>query len=137
MSKALEDGSFKISAPDGSKFKEGDNGKVLLVSDSGEKTPLSTTITDGGRAYSGDWSINGGSSATFTVTSTQKAASSTDEGVTAKKGKYAHCVVKNTAAASVVAAVVGAATAPGEVAVVPITMVASLAVYGINCATPD
>src|SRR5690625_7713548 len=47
---------------------------------------------------------------------------------------YAECVVQSTSEATIVAAVVGIATGPGQTAVIPITMVASLTVFGISCA---
>lgn len=134
ISKELDSGSFEISAPEGAEFVTDDSGKVTLVAGNGDSAPLSPEITAGGHAYSGDWSVRGGT-ATFTVTSTQSASSSTGgAAVVQSQQGYAECVVQSTSEATIIAAIVGIATGPGQTAVIPITMVASLAVFGITCA---
>lgn len=75
-----------------------------------------------------------GGTATFAVTGTQNASSSKGgvAEVQSQQG-YAECVVQSASGATIIAAIVGIATGPGQTAVIPITMVASLAVFGISC----
>ena len=133
ISSELDSGSFEISAPEGAEFVMDDFGKVTLVTSGGDSAALSSAITAGGRTYFGDWSVSGGT-ATFAVTSTQNASSSMGGAaeVQSQQG-YAECVVQSTSEATIVAAIVGIATGPGQTAVIPVTMVASLAVFGISC----
>ena len=134
ISDELDSGSFEISAPENAEFTTDDAGAVTLVASSGDSAALSSEITVDGRTYFGEWSVNGGI-ATFAVTSMQNASSgagSVSE-VQSEPG-YAECVVQSTSEATIVAAVVGIATGPGQTAVIPITMVASLTVFGISCA---
>lgn len=129
----LQDGKFQIDVQDGLSFKASSDGGVAIVGADGATAALSTSIDTGSKTYTGKWSVKDATTAVFTVTSTAASSSTSSPTVQPMKNGYAHCVLKTAAAATLAAAITGAFTGVGEVAVIPVGFLAGFASGHIAC----
>lgn len=134
LSELLSNGELEISIGDGFDVQESDDGGATIVAAGGESVNLPTTLTDQEHSYTGAWSVQGGATAVFTVTSVGAAQAATSNTIQPMSGgEYAQCVIETTAAATLASAITGVFTGPGAVATIPVGFLAGFTGGHISC----